>query len=55
MYIKVFINPNTAETHGCVLSTAIAEVLKLEHEASSITSADQISIALDLLQKRISH
>ena len=38
------------EMHGCVLSTVDTDALVPKHQAISIHSADQLSIALDQFQ-----
>ena len=38
--------------HWCILSTVATDALVLKHQAISIYSADEISIALDWLQKK---
>ena len=43
------------QTHRCILSTLATDPLLLKHQAISIHSADQISIALDQFQTKILH
>ena len=44
---------NQLEMHRCVLSTVAADALVVKHQALSIHGANQISIALDWVQKKI--
>ena len=47
LYFYVSLTHKQLETHGCVLSTVATDALVLKHQAISIHSAEQISIALD--------